>query len=87
MAKRLNVTYQDTAHSAAYILNTGCEDLLDILTTIQLQPQAPAQNRHFPQSSEACQTTAFVCTPGNYSFAAYKGMMIQRYQWIWLIAK
>lgn len=35
MVKRLNVISQDTAQSAVYILNTGCEDSLDILTTAQ----------------------------------------------------
>lgn len=44
MAKRLNVISQGTAQPAVYILNTGCEDSLDILTTAQLQTQAPAQN-------------------------------------------
>lgn len=32
------------------------------------------------------QTTDFIFTPGN-CFAAYKATMIQKYQWIWIIAK
>lgn len=62
MANLLNVISQDTAKPAVYILNTGCEDSLDSLSTAQLQPQAPVQNRHFPQSLGVCQTTAFVFT-------------------------
>lgn len=82
MSERFNIISQ----SAVYILNTGCEDSFDILTTTQLQTQSPVQNWYFPQSSGACQTTAFGFSPGNYNFAAYKGTMIQKYSWIWIIA-